>query len=94
MVLRFKRCQLTTASTGAYKKQTALTVNAVDPSALSTVKLSGSGLDNGGQKITNVAAGVNDTDAVNKGQLTQAISDATASVNGKHDSHHRRRHRS
>ena len=72
------------ASTGAYKKADGSTVNAVDPSALSTVKLSGSGLDNGGQKITNVAAGVNDTDAVNKGQLTQAISDATASVNGKH----------
>ena len=72
------------ASTGTYTKADGSTVSAVDPSTLSTVNVSGNGLDNGGQKITNVAAGVADTDAVNKGQLTQAISDATASVNGKH----------
>ena len=72
------------ASTGIYTKADGTTVTAVDNPTLTTVNVSGSGLDNGGQKITNVAAGVDDTDAVNKGQLTQAISDATASVNGKH----------
>ncbi|WP_274585320.1 YadA-like family protein [Neisseria leonii] len=33
------------------------------------VSLTGSGLNNGGNRITNVAPGVNDTDAVNVGQL-------------------------
>ncbi|WP_338578192.1 YadA-like family protein [Neisseria leonii] len=35
------------------------------------VSLTGSGLNNGGNRITNVAAGVADTDAVNVGQLRQ-----------------------
>lgn len=72
------------ATSGTYIKTDGTTVTAVDSPTTSTVNLSGSGLDNGGQTITNVAAGVKDTDAVNKGQLTKAISDATASVNGKH----------
>ncbi len=36
------------------------------------VSLTGNGLDNGGNTITNVAAGVNDTDAVNVSQLAAA----------------------
>ena len=40
------------------------------------VKLSGTGLDNGNQKITNVAAGTADTDAVNVSQLNSAIKGA------------------
>lgn len=35
------------------------------------------GIDAGGQTLTNVAAGVNDTDAVNLGQLNQKISEFT-----------------
>ncbi|EXI62547.1 AT family autotransporter/adhesin [Mannheimia granulomatis] len=38
------------------------------------VSLTNSGLDNGGNKIINVAAGYEDTDAVNVSQLNQAIS--------------------
>ena len=37
------------------------------------VKLSSAGLSNGGQKITNVAAGEADTDAVNVSQLKAAL---------------------
>ena len=39
------------------------------------VSLSSGGLNNGGNKISNVAAGTDDTDAVNKGQLNSAIKD-------------------
>ena len=38
-----------------------------------TVNLTNTGLDNGGYTIINVAAGVGDTDAVNKGQLDTAL---------------------
>ncbi len=37
------------------------------------VSLTTGGLDNGGNKITNVGAGTNNTDAVNVGQLNQAL---------------------
>ena len=40
------------------------------------VKLSSAGLDNGNQKITNVAAGTADTDAVNVSQLNSALKGA------------------
>ena len=43
--------------------------NAVADPTVSEVKLSNTGLDNGGNKITNVAAGTVDTDIVNLGQL-------------------------
>ncbi|WP_081111599.1 YadA-like family protein [Fusobacterium necrophorum] len=44
------------------------------------VTLSENGLDNGGNKIVNVAAGENETDAVNKGQLDKAVAAATTEV--------------
>ena len=48
-----------------------------------TVSLSNSGLNNGGNKITNVAAGEADTDAVNVGQLTEAIAGVSAGEGSK-----------
>ncbi|AKG11923.1 ESPR-type extended signal peptide-containing protein [Moraxella bovoculi] len=44
-----------------------LTINAATPA--NTVSLTAQGLNNGGQRITNVAPGVKDTDAVNVSQL-------------------------
>ena len=44
------------------------------------VSLTNAGLNNGGNKITNVAAGTSDTDAVNVGQLNKAASKATSTV--------------
>ncbi|WP_442486345.1 YadA-like family protein [Fusobacterium necrophorum] len=44
------------------------------------VTLSENGLDNGGNKIVNVAAGENETDAVNKGQLDKAVAAASTEV--------------
>ena len=46
-----------------------------------TVSLKSNGLDNGGQTIKHVAAGENDTDAVNVAQLKKAASAATTTVN-------------
>ncbi|TCJ97832.1 trimeric autotransporter adhesin [Volucribacter psittacicida] len=46
----------------------------------STVSLSAEGLNNGGAKITNVAAGTEDTDAVNLSQLKAAQAAATTKV--------------
>ncbi|MFL1733161.1 hypothetical protein ACJHVH_09285, partial [Moraxella oculi] len=46
---------------------TGLTINAATPA--NTISLSAQGLNNGGQRITNVAPGVDMTDAVNVGQL-------------------------
>ena len=45
----------------------------ITPAAGNPVSLSSSGLDNGGNKITNVAAGTAGTDAVNISQLNQAL---------------------
>ena len=55
------------------------------------VKLTNTGLDNGGNKIVNVKAGENDTDAVNVKQLKDKVttvesSDGTISVTDKNDS--------
>ena len=44
------------------------------------VSLTKDGLNNGGNTITNVAAGVNATDAVNKGQLDRAIASVNTDV--------------
>ncbi|XGU47546.1 YadA-like family protein [Fusobacterium necrophorum subsp. funduliforme] len=44
------------------------------------VTLSKDGLDNGGNKIVNVAEGTEKTDAVNKGQLDKAVAAATTEV--------------
>ena len=49
--------------------------SAADPSK--SVSLTDNGLDNGGNKITNVASGVNPTDAVNVSQLDKAINKST-----------------
>ncbi|ANB91781.1 hypothetical protein MOVS_07110 [Moraxella ovis] len=46
---------------------TGLTINAATPA--NTVSLTAQGLNNGGQRITNVAPGVKNTDAVNVSQL-------------------------
>ena len=48
-----------------------------------TVSLSNSGLNNGGQKITNVATGTDGTDAVNVDQLTKAIEGVSAGEGSK-----------
>ena len=49
-----------------------------------TVSLTADGLNNGGNKITNVAAGTDDTDAVNVSQLKDEIAaNATKLVDGK-----------
>ncbi|MBO7555578.1 MAG: hypothetical protein J6T41_06380, partial [Neisseriaceae bacterium] len=45
------------------------------------VSLTKDGLDNGGNKITHVAAGVDDTDAVNVGQLNDAITNVNTTIN-------------
>ena len=45
------------------------------------VTLTKNGLDNGGNKISNVATGVADTDAVNVGQLKEAMNDANININ-------------
>ena len=47
-----------------------------------TVELNTNGLNNGGNKITNVATGTAPTDAVNVSQLTEAASKATTTVTG------------
>ncbi|OBZ32984.1 hypothetical protein A0U42_07960 [Megasphaera sp. DISK 18] len=57
------------ATNNVYTKADGTTIDAVENPTVSQVKLSNTGLDNGGNKITNVAAGTNDTDIVNLGQL-------------------------
>ena len=52
----------------------------ITPASGNPVSLTKDGLDNGGNKITNVAAGTNPTDAVNKSQLDQATAAATTTV--------------
>lgn len=47
------------------------------------VVISNNGLDNGGNTITNVADGVNDSDAVNKGQLNEQIDTIDRVINGE-----------
>ena len=52
----------------------------ITPASGNPVSLTKEGLDNGGNKITNVAAGTAPTDAVNKSQLDQAAAAATTTV--------------
>ncbi|WP_299189414.1 YadA-like family protein [uncultured Psychrobacter sp.] len=47
------------------------------------VKLSNNGLDNGGNRITNVADGVEDSDAVNVGQLNDQFDSIDRVINGE-----------
>ena len=54
-----------------------ITITNADPSK--TVSVTGSGLNNGGNKITNVAAGTKDTDAVNVSQLKGSITTVKSS---------------
>ena len=57
------------ATNNVYTKADGTTVSAVENPIVSAVTLTNTGLDNGGNKITNVAAGTEDTDIVNLGQL-------------------------
>ena len=55
---------------------TSVTVpNGSSSAGTSDIVISGSGISAGGKTITGVAAGVNDTDAVNKGQLISTIAE-------------------
>ena len=62
-----------------------ITIKAPTPAAGATpttdVKLTNTGLDNGGNKITNVKAGENDTDAVNVKQLKDKVTTVESSNN-------------
>ena len=57
------------ATNNVYTKADGTTVSAVENPVVSAVTLTNTGFDNGGNKITNVAAGTVDTDIVNLGQL-------------------------
>ena len=59
------------ATNNIYTKADGTTVSAVDNPVVSSVKLTNTGLDNGGNKITNVAKGVDSTDAVNMEQFNE-----------------------
>lgn len=66
----------------SYTKDNA-TISPVEQPNVGAVKLSSTGLDNGNQRITNVAEGTEDTDAVNVAQLkkvTDEISDQGGDV--------------
>ena len=52
----------------------------INPAGGNKVSLTKDGLDNGGNKITNVAEGTDPKDAVNKSQLDQATAAATTTV--------------
>ena len=71
------------AATQTYTKDGAA-LTAVESPVVGTVKLSSTGLDNGNQRIVNVATGIDKTDAVNVGQLDTAISNVVTSVGGAH----------
>ena len=73
------------ATNNVYTKADGTTVSAVENPVVSSVKLTDKGLDNGGNKITNVAAGTEDTDIVNLGQLKGSqikSSDVTYAADG------------
>ncbi|HFC6394681.1 YadA-like family protein [Neisseria bacilliformis] len=53
----------------------------ITPASGNAVSLGGGGLDNGGNKITNVAAGEKATDAVNVGQLNAKLGAITEAAN-------------
>ena len=60
------------------------TLQAAPNPVIGTVKLSSTGLDNGNQRIVNVATGIDGTDAVNVDQLDAAISKVSSDVGGAH----------
>ena len=78
-------------TTGATKvDNNGVTITASAGGTTTDVKLTKDGLDNGGNKIVNVKAGENDTDAVNVKQLKDKVttvesSDGTISVTDKND---------
>ena len=78
-------------TTGATKvDNNGVTITAPAGGTTTDVKLTNTGLDNGGNKIVNVKAGENDTDAVNVKQLKDKVttvesSDGTISVTDKND---------
>ena len=78
-------------TTGATKvDNNGVTITAPAGGTTNDVKLTKDGLDNGGNKIVNVKAGENDTDAVNVKQLKDKVttvesSDGTISVTDKND---------
>ena len=59
---------------------TGITLTSAANGGKQTVSLTQNGLNNGGNKITNVAAGTNDTDAVNVAQLNKAAAAAKTEV--------------
>lgn len=70
---------LTTSAEGGYTATingSGLMLTPTDATQ-STISLTAKGLDNGGQKITNVANGINPNDAVNVSQLEAVKSDVT-----------------
>ena len=70
---------LTSVTTGnTIMNNSGVTIANTDPKK--TVSLTDGGLNNGGNKITNVADGVDGKDAVNKGQLDKAIESAKTTV--------------
>ncbi|WP_127059216.1 YadA-like family protein [Veillonella ratti] len=71
------------AATQTYTKDGAA-FTAVESPVVGAVKLSSTGLDNGNQRIVNVAAGINGMDAVNVDQLDAAISKVSSDVGGAH----------
>ena len=79
-------------TTGATKvDNNGVTITAPAGGTTTDVKLTKDGLDNGGNKIVNVKAGEDDTDAVNVKQLKDKVttvesSDGTISVTDKNDS--------
>ena len=70
---------LTTGATKVDNK--GITITAPAGGTTTDVKLTKDGLDNGGNKIVNVKAGENDTDAVNVKQLKDNVTTVTSSDN-------------
>ncbi|WP_141669523.1 hypothetical protein, partial [Megasphaera sp. DISK 18] len=70
------------ATNNVYTKADGTTIDAVENPTVSQVKLSNTGLDNGGNKITNVAVGTVDTDIVNLGQLKGSTIESSAVTYG------------
>ncbi len=64
---------VTTEDAAGNKTVTSGTGIVITPNTGNAVSLTGNGLDNGGNKITNVAAGTDENDAVNVGQLTDEL---------------------
>ncbi|WP_386688850.1 YadA-like family protein [Lonepinella sp. MS14437] len=69
-----KEIDLNKVTTGNTVMDTSgITIAAPTGATTTAVKLTNTGLDNGGNKITNVAAGTDENDAVNIGQLTDEL---------------------